>query len=52
MVKTIMQGTLKGTRGRVRQRKRWEDNIKGTTELGLANLSKQLKIEKGGDVLL
>ena len=31
---------------------RWEDNIKDWTGLELANLSKQLKIEKGGDVLL
>ena len=28
MTKTSLQGTIKGTRRRVRQRKRWEDNIK------------------------
>ena len=28
MAKTTLQGTIKGTRRRGRQRKRWEDNIK------------------------
>ena len=31
MVKTILQGTVKGARRRGRQKKRWEDNIKGWT---------------------
>ena len=33
MTKTILQGTVKGTRGRGRQRKNWEDNIKDLTGL-------------------
>ena len=33
MVKTIMQMTVKGTRRRGRQRKRWEDNIEDWTGL-------------------
>ena len=28
LAKTILQGTVKGKRKRVRQKKRWEDNIK------------------------
>ena len=28
LAKTILQGTVKGTRKRGRQKKRWEDNIK------------------------
>ena len=31
MVKTILQGTVKGARRRGRQKKRWEDNIKEWT---------------------
>ena len=31
MVKTVLQGTVKGARKRGRQKKRWEDNIKETT---------------------
>ena len=33
MVKTILQMTVKGTRRRGRQRKRWEDNIEDWTGL-------------------
>ena len=33
MTKTILQGTVKGTRKRGRQRKRWEDNTKDWTGL-------------------
>ena len=31
MAKTIIQGTVKGTRRRERQKKTWEDNIKEWT---------------------
>ena len=34
MAKTILQGTVKGTRRRGRQKKRWEDNIKEWTGMG------------------
>ena len=33
LAKTILQGTVQGGRGRGRQRKRWEDNIKELTGL-------------------
>ena len=33
LAKTILQGTVQGGRRRVRQRKRWEDNIKERTGL-------------------
>ena len=33
MTKTILQGTVKGTRRRDRQRRRWKDNIKDCTRL-------------------
>ena len=33
MAKTILQATVKGKRGRGRQKKRWEDNIKEWTEM-------------------
>ena len=35
MAKTILQGTVKGARRRGRQKKRWKDNIKKWTEMGL-----------------
>ena len=52
MAKTLLQGTLKGPRRRGRQKKRWEDNIKEWTEMGLGNSLRQRKTEKGGKVLL
>ena len=36
LAKTILQGTVKGSRRRGRQRKRWEDNIQEWTGLNLA----------------
>ena len=33
LAKTILKGTVQGERGRGRQRKRWEDNIKELTGL-------------------
>ena len=35
MEKTILQGTVKAARKRERQKKRWEDNIKEWTGMGL-----------------
>ena len=37
MVKTILQGSVKGARRRGRQMKRWEDNIKEWTGTGLGD---------------
>ena len=37
MVKTILQGTVKGTRRRGRQKKRWEDNSKEWTGMGFGD---------------
>ena len=37
LAKTILQGTVKGQRKRGRQKKRWEDNIKGWTGMDFAN---------------
>ena len=36
LAKTILQGTVNGTRRRGRQRKRWEDNVKEWTGLSFA----------------
>ena len=38
LAKTILQGTMKGGRRQGRQRKRWEDNIRGWTGVGLGEL--------------
>ena len=35
--KTVLQGTVRGGRGRGRQRKRWEDNIRHWTGLELSD---------------
>ena len=37
LAKTILQGTMKGKRKRVRQKKRWEDNIKEWTGMDFAS---------------
>ena len=37
MAKTILQGKVKGARGRGRQKKRWEDNIKEWTGMGFGD---------------
>ena len=37
LVKTILQGTVKGKRKSGRQKKRWEDNIKEWTGMGCAS---------------
>ena len=40
LAKTILQGTVKGERKRGRQKKRWEDNIKEWTGMGIATLTR------------
>ena len=35
--RTILQGTVKGARGRGRQKKRWDDNIKEWTGMGFGD---------------
>ena len=52
MAKTIRQGTVKGARRRGRQKKRFEDNIKGWTESGLVIPRGQRKAGKGRKLLL
>ena len=37
IVKTILQGTVKGARWRERQKKRWEDNIKDWMRMGFGD---------------
>ena len=37
MLKTVLQGTVKGARRRGRQKKRWEDNIKEWTGMGFGD---------------
>ena len=37
LAKTILQGTVQGTRRKGRQKKRWEDNIKEWTEMKFAS---------------
>ena len=52
LAKIILQGTVKGRRRQGRQRKRWEDNIRGWTGLELAKVpegsEEQGKMEKTG----
>ena len=43
MVKTILQGTVKGTRRQGRHRKRWEDNSRKWT--GLKFAKSQMTVE-------
>ena len=52
MAKTILQGKVDGVRRRRRQKKRWEDNIKEWTGMGLEISWGQRKTEKDGKVLL
>ena len=46
MAKIVLQGTVKETRRRGRQKKRWEDNIKNGEELDLDIPGGQRKTEK------
>ena len=48
MAKTILQGTVKGTRRRGRQKKRWEDNIKEWMGMGFGDPWGQRKTGKVG----
>ena len=43
LVKTILQGTMRGGRGQDRQRKRWEDNIREWTGLEFAKSQRAVK---------
>ena len=43
MAKTILQGTVSGTKIRGRQRKRWEDNIKEWTGLDFATTQRAVE---------
>ena len=43
MVKTVVQGTVKGGRRQGRQRKRWEDNIKEWTGLEFGKSQKAVE---------
>ena len=47
MVKTILQGTVKGARRRGRQKKRWEDNIKGWTGMGFGDSLRAVEDREG-----
>ena len=52
MVKTVLQGTVKGARRRGRQKKRWEDNIKEWTGMGFGDSLRPAGEWKDGKVLL
>ena len=46
MVKTVVQGTVKGGRRQGRQRKRWEDNTKEWTDLEFAKSQRAVENRK------
>ena len=46
LVKTILQGTVKGGRRHGRQRKRWEDNIREWTGLEFAKSQRAVEIRE------
>ena len=46
LAKTILQSTVKGGRRRGRQRKRWEDNIRGWTGLEFAKSQRAVENRK------
>ena len=46
LAKTILQGTVKGGRRQGRQRKRWEDNIRGWTSLEFAKSQRVVENRK------
>ena len=52
LAETILQGTVKGGRRHGRQKKRWEDNIRERTNLGVRKVpegsGKQRKMEETG----
>ena len=43
LVKTVLQGTVKGKRRRGRQKKRWEDNIREYTGLEFAKFQRAVE---------
>ena len=47
LAKTILQGTVKGERKQVRQRKRWEDNTREWTGLDFAKSQNRSKWRTG-----
>ena len=47
MVKTILQGTVKGERWSRRQKKRWEDNIKEWMEIGFGDSLRAAEVREG-----
>ena len=47
MAKTILQGTVKGGRRRVRQKKRWEDNIKEWMGMGFGDFLRAAEDKEG-----
>ena len=47
MVKTILQGTVKGARRRGRQKKRWEQNIKEWTGMGFGDSLRAVEDREG-----
>ena len=48
MVKTILQGTVKGERRQGRQTKRWEDNIREETGLEFAKSQRAVENRENG----
>ena len=46
LAKTFLQGTVKGERKQGRQRKRWEDNIRGWTSLEFAKSQRVVENRK------
>ena len=48
MAKTVLQGTVKGTRRRGRQKKRWEDNIKEWTGMEFGDSLKAAEDREAG----
>ena len=50
--KTVLQGTVKGTRRRGRQKKRWEDNIKEWTGMDFASCTRAAEKRQDGKGLL
>ena len=47
MAKTILQGTVKGARKKVRQKDRWEDNIKEWTGMGFGDSLRAAEDKEG-----
>ena len=48
LVKTILQGTVKGGRRQGRQRKRWKDNIREWTGLEFAKFQREVRTGGNG----